>query len=1432
MEGAKIVLPMLDDGNYMVWSTRMRAALSMKGWSAAIDEGEPAENDNAARSFLLLHVKDHVLPFIRNMETARKMWEALESLHRSKSRARVNQLRREMAQLKKGLKEPVAKYISRAEGIRDQLLAAGDTLDTTDIISTVLNGLPSSYDTAVMILEAEADNREVLDLSDVLSRLLVHEQRLRKNDGPVNEAEASAFAGAGGPPSARPGQGGRPSDKSKTCFYCGKPGHIAKDCRKKKRDRAAGGHQHGAEGHSAVALVCHNNQVKEEEVEQPVCEDAVFEDTQVKDDLPDLVDSDDSDDDEAPEDSDDSDDEGPDDFLVRGSRMSVDYDELLSSDQLGDLASLPVPVIIKHPISLECHAVQPSQLEPESPIWLLDSGASHHITGNKDLISGGSRPSERMVVRYADGVPHDATLSGHAFLKTAAGSPVKLENVFYVPGARANLISLSTVLSKGGVVKEITASNCTIRKGPVTVTAKCQQGLYRVEGVYPPLPPRLLQGDIFAGKALGGGPTTAGLWHARYGHLGMRNMGKLVEKGMVTGIVLDPRVFKEDTHCEPCVLAKMHRSPFPESTSEPERGLIHSDLCGPLSPASLGGSRYILTVLEDSTKFSIVTVLKTKDQASDSLKAAICLIETQSGMKVKTLRTDRGGEFCNAELDGFLAEKGIVHQRAAPYSPQSNGAAERLNRTLLEKVRAFLLHSGAPQYLWAEALQTANTVRNLSPVSGSELTPYQMFTGKKPDVSFLRVWGCAAYAYEHKIKRRKLDAVSCKGVFVGYDRDSKAYRILSLDGNSIVSSRDVYFREDLLPFKAAKLAPVVPESSDNNSLEILLEPGQQQPPMHLAADPELASEVEDDAAAQDGDGAEEAADAEGDLPLPLPGVVSGAVPVPEVVPEDVPAVGQFHGAPLRRSSRLRKEPGEWWAATGAVEPTEPKSAREALSGPEAEQWRMAMDEEYEALIGNKTWELGIPPLGKTVVPGKWVLKRKFDADGRQIGYKARYVALGCRQREGRDYNEVYAPVGKHSTLRALLAVVAGRDLELHQVDVANAFLHADIEEEVWVQQPPEYEQKSQQYACRLRKTLYGLKQSPRAWYTTLKTELELIGFRVSDADPGLFIHDGKEERTFVLVHVDDILVAGSTDGVHMAKTLLAKVFKLKDLGPSSFYLRMDIHRDRETRRLILTQKGYVSELVSKYVTAGAKPKSTPLPPGVKLTQAGEPMDQSVYQYKQMIGSLMYLAVCTRPDIAQSVGVLARYSHNPTEDHLRGVLHVLEYLSGTLDYGICFGGGENLVLDGYTDADFAGDVDTRRSTTGYVFLLNGGAVSWASKVQHTVAQSTTEAEYMSVAAAVNEALNLKKLFPDLRIAGGPVQIYGDNQAAIKILKNPISCSRTKHIDVKYHAARERVVRGEVMVTYISTELMVADVMTKSLPKIKFQFCRLGMGVNNR
>jgi len=718
----------------------------------------------------------------------------------------------------------------------------------------------------------------------------------------------------------------------------------------------------------------------------------------------------------------------------------------------------------------------------------------------------------------------------------------------------------------------------------------------------------------------------------------------------------------------------------------------------------------------------------------------------------------------------------------------------------MERVRAMLQDAKLPDNLWAEAVTTANYIRNRSPVSGQSKTPRELFFGDKPEVSNMKTFGAKAYVHIPKAQRQKLDPVSIKGIMVGYAADSKAYRILLDNTKKIVVSRDVTFDES---------------SGETTEREEIQEDKMSIPLDDDEESPEEFNEEEFLDPEEDNNGDNEPENQEN-------AEAEGAPPAPAAE------------EPQRRYPlRERRQAGEWFKAALATEELkEPTSYHEAVSGAQAQMWMKAMDEEMTSLLSNGTWTLDNIPDGVKPIPVKWVYKIKRDAAGNIERYKARLVAKGFKQREGVDYNEVYAPVSKHTTLRALLAMVAAEDLELHQLDVKTAFLNGELEEDIYMVQPPGYEEGGPGIACHLKKALYGLKQAPRAWHTKLKGELETMGFQASETDPGMYIQRRKESNVYILVYVDDILIiAKDLELVKDIKKALMTTFDARDLGEAAYFLGWEIKRDRVKKTIKVTQQRMTADLVNKYGMKNVRPKTTPMSTALKMTKKGEELDTNVYHFSELVGSLLYLSVCTRPDIAQATGAMARYMSRPTTQHWTAAKGVLKYLAGTEDTGITYG-PEKMDIMGYSDADYAGDLDTRRSTTGYVFMLNGGVISWSSRLQPTVAASTAEAEYMAASQAVKEALWLRKLTSDLGGDLKTMQLYTDNQAALTLLKNPIASARSKHIDIIYHFARERVARKEVKFDYCPTAKMIADIMTKALPEGKFVVCCNGMGVSKK
>ena len=442
---------------------------------------------------------------------------------------------------------------------------------------------------------------------------------------------------------------------------------------------------------------------------------------------------------------------------------------------------------------------------------------------------------------------------------------------------------------------------------------------------------------------------------------------------------------------------------------------------------------------------------------------------------------------------------------------------------------------------------------------------------------------------------------------------------------------------------------------------------------------------------------------------------------------------------------------------------------------------------------------------------------------------------------GIDFGDIFCPVSKVTSIRLLLSIAATFDFEIEQMDVKTTFLHGDLEEEIYMKQPEGFMVKGKkELVCRLKKSLYGLKQSPRMWYQKFDTYIRGLGFTRSKEDHCVYFKLIGDRVIYLVLYVDDMLLIGNDkEIIQDLKTQLFSKFDMKDLGAANYILGMEIKRDRANRKLWLNQRKYVETILQRFNMQDSKPVNVPIPVGVKLSAEQCPKtqeeeeDMSRVPYASAVGSLMYAMVCTRPDIAHAVGVLSRFMSNPGKEHWTTVKRVFRYLRGTSDYGLCYQGRPGLerMLDihGFVDADWAGDLDQRRSTSGYVFSLFGGAVSWMSKRQSVVALSTTEAEYIAATHASKEAVWLQRLCSSMGLVQQAIRIDCDSQSAIFLAKNPAYHSKTKHIDVQYHFVRDMVEAKRVLLVKVDTLKNVADALTKSVSTQKFSWCRETMGV---
>lgn len=999
--------------------------------------------------------------------------------------------------------------------------------------------------------------------------------------------------------------------------------------------------------------------------------------------------------------------------------------------------------------------------------WLIDSGASSHMTQNRALLVNYQELRKPEKVSLGDGRTVEAIGSGsielNMMFKSSEPRKSVMHHVLYVPQLACSLFSVRAAASKGNVV-QFGDAQCWIRdsKGILRGMGSLVDKLYQLD-----CEPVMQEQASVASET----SSSTDLWHQRLGHLGEQSLKDMSHRDLVKGL----KVLRsaELSFCEGCVEGKMHRRPFQsvgEIRSTRKLQCVHSDVCGPMPTESVGGRKYFVTFIDDYSRCCLIYFMRHKSEVFEKFQEFEAATTGDSGERVGTLRSDNGGEYISKEFEDYLKSKRVRHQLTVPHTPEQNGVAERMNRTLMESARSMMAHAGLSDSYWAEAVATAAYLRNRIPTTAfrEKMTPYERWYGRKPDLSNLKVFGCMAYAHIPDVQRQKLDKKAVKLRFVGYSIQSKGYRLLDEKTSKVVIRRDVIFNEIDFGHETAKV-------KDKSSVEIDTGDVRQQ---EIRQYPERSRQV-----------------------------------------------------PIRYGIDEYAD----MATLGDSQINEPATMEEALASDLAKEWEAAADSEYQSLMESETWELVKLPGDHKPIGCKWVFKIKRGKDGRVQRFKSRLVAKGYAQKYGVDYDETFSPVVRFSSIRALLAFGVQNDMLIHQMDVVAAFLNGTLEEEIYMEQPDGYVQPGREnLVCKLRKSLYGLKQSPRCWNTAFSAYLESIGFKLSAADPCVFIRIEEEDMAIVAVYVDDLIILTKTSEqmVELKRCLTAQ-YKMKDLGELHYCLGISIECDEERKCVCLHQKQYILTMLEKYGLSEAKIATTPADISVNLTmEDGVSKAVDPTQYQSMVGSLLYAAIATRPDIAQAVGVVSKFNSKPSEAHLTAVKRIMRYLKGTADFALKYRKSSGGVLTGYADADWAGDQDNRHSTSGVLFLMAEGSISWLSKKQPIVALSTSEAEYVALSVATQEAVWLRRLFSDLRVdPQEPTMLMEDNQGTIAIAKNPISHARTKHIDIRYHYVREAVQAGVINLTYCPTEEMIADLLTKPLPRGRFEILRRAMGLES-
>ncbi|CAH2090566.1 unnamed protein product [Euphydryas editha] len=901
----------------------------------------------------------------------------------------------------------------------------------------------------------------------------------------------------------------------------------------------------------------------------------------------------------------------------------------------------------------------------------------------------------------------------------------------------------------------------------------------------------------------------------------LKNESSDTSHKMVDDLIQIESIIPNNTLCEACISGKQSRLPFNKTKNKNYVNrplfIVHTDVCGPITPSTLNNKNYFVLFVDQFTHYCVTYLITYKSDVFSVFKDFVTKSEAKFNYKLVNLYSDNGREYLSTDMKNYCIERGITYHLTVPRTPQQNGVSERMVRTITEKARSMLNGAKLEKVFWGDAVLTAVYLINITPTKALKEfpTPFELWHNRKPTIKYLKVFGSTVYVH-NKTSTSKFDDKSWKGILVGYEPNG--YRVWNVECEKYVTVRDVIIDETTF----MQTRPVI--RLERNSKEyscnetdvfksVLLK---SQEPNSSKSDVNKSDDI-----------------------------YNSPRKIRKVNIKDVNSQlsnNQSENADntqeLRRSDRLKNKPSirydkienDYLMYVGCNIPT---SYNEIESRDDKILWKNAIKDELNSLLVNNTWTLVPKPTGKNIVDCKWIFNIKNDEFGKPLRYKARLVARGFSQKYLCDYDETFAPVARIASFRFIVAFANQFNLLIHHLDVKTAFLNGELSEEIYMK-VPEGIQSKDNYVCKLNKALYGLKQAARCWFQVFEQFIKDKGFQNSLVDRCIYILDNGNinKNVYLVLYVDDLVIAcGDIIIMNEVKNYLMTKFQMTDSLDIKLFLGIKVTRENDN--ITLDQSSYIKSILNKYGMQDCKPISTPLE--TKLNY--EALNSDIVcnaPCRNLIGNLMYLMVCTRPDLSASVNILSRYTNKNNEELWKCLKRVLRYLKGTINlkltYRKCCTYDD--VLSGYVDSDWGGnDSSDRKSTTGYLFMLfDQCTITWNTKRQTSVASSSTEAEYMALYEAVKEAMWLKSLANSINFCiEKPIPIYEDNNGCICIASNPSNHKRSKHIDIKYHFSREQVERNIIKLNYIPTGQQLADILTKPLPAVSFHYLRPKMGL---
>ncbi len=1469
----KITIPVLQGAsNYPTWSIHIPVALGIKDLDHCLykspddEEGgdykvPTAKENKIAVGILKLYCAQDPLEHIKHLTVAKLAWEALKEAYKPEGFTTNHLLFKQFLRIQLSDFDSMDAFVTKAKELVTDLHTKGWKFSDECILSWFLNALTDQYEGFVAnISQALRKDIKAYTLNSLCNSLLDESRRLADNEGPnkvmvIRRGSAKVFQNKVNKPYKSQNQAGKPkaknawkSTKGAWCNHCKVATHDTTRCFYLFPDKAPQGWDSDRDptvrGNKAFRKREENtiNLVKGQGIGQkativaPILTSSQISTVESTPNppTPNQVDPMDCEQPDQP------DQVGLDLFgdvnMDELQHLLADYSEkqhqvcitnknlqfqsILTDSKLANLSKRIGK--IKSCNTAQLQVLNTKENSKFTANFVIDTAAEAHIISNKELFYTLNKC--RTTVSWGSAKTMEITGYGTVYIQfTDTNQRILLQNCLYMPEIGINLISQGRL---NNIESVFSYTSCRLMRQNTVIT--CGE---KIGNLYY-LPVRVLKYPQINITKINI-PALYSLLHQRMGHINKRAIGQLLKNTILQGSQIalptknnsDKRSTTirpyysnttEDCKCEICIQANIRNNISKETsntTSYQYLDKISSDLCGPITPYTYDKYRYFITFLDKVTKYLEIALLKSKDEAHKAFLVFKARAENKATKNkkatkkrsIKVFSTDNGTEYVNKRFKITLDNAGIIHQTSAPYTKEQNGNAERINRTLLNKVRCLLLSSNLPQYMWGEAILTATYLYNRTPHSKlGYKTPYEAKNGEKPDITNIKVFGSLAYFKNKRPNLKKLDPRGTLGILIGYGTDCNNYKVWDTEHNRPIWTRDIHIMENcFLPLNTTTLS----SNQSSNQPKALLDLStitlnsngssntNQNIRQSIESTPTRSSSytIEEDE-------------------LNLNSHTNN--PQPSIVRK------------VKLNASNVTEADELILVITNTN-KEPTTYKKALSSPDALHWLKAMKAEINELEAQYTWDIVDLPPGRTALGGRWVYKIKTNENNQIIKYKARWVVQGYNQILGIDYLETFSSTCRPESYRLIFLLALYNNWAMLQYDVKNAFVHADIDKEIYVIQPIGFTKGSPSKVCKLNKALYGLKQSPRLWYTHLKAILLELGFTVLPYDEAVFIHS--TYQIILCCHVDDSIVVGPNESIiRKVMNQASNKLKIQEMGKPSTFLGIEIEYI-QGKSTTLHQTKYTLNLINRFNKSHILKYTTPFEPGLKLEKSKYTANsKEINDFQQQIGALLYLALKTRPDIAFAVNQCSKFMSNPNKIHFKALDRIWGYLNCKPNLGLYYTTKDLPKLLGYSDASWGDDLIERRSSTGYIYYFGqSNPISWYCTVQKTIALSTCEAEYMALKDSGKEAIYLNNLLNcmvkrlNINITLKQPILITDSQSAQALAENPEFHRRTKHIDIMYHYIRQLVNENQIILTYCKSKENNADPFTKGVPRVQFE-----------